>query len=173
MKNDLNYSGTDCFAPFPFPTADPREPIPELESIGQALYDARARYMVDTDQGLTDTHNLLKDPACDDTRIVGLRDLHEEMDRAVLAAYGWDDIDVPRYTTPTTDAKREALERFEDEVIDRKTASNKIRIQMGEAATESQAAGSDLRQHLQLKNLSKEGILGEANARRRTLGLKL
>ena len=43
----------------------------------------RAKYMVDTDQGLTKTYNALKDPACEDPRILDLRRLHEEMDRAV------------------------------------------------------------------------------------------
>ena len=75
--------------------------------------------MLDTQQGLTTTYNLLKDPDCHDPRIEELRRLHEEMDRAVLAAYGWDDIPVPPYGTPTTDAERRALEAFEDEVIDR------------------------------------------------------
>lgn len=37
----------------------------------------------------------------------------------MLAAYRWDDIPVPPYGTPVTDAERRALETFEDEVIDR------------------------------------------------------
>ena len=41
------------------------------------------------------------------------------MDRAVLDAYGWSDIEVPPFTTPSTPAERAAMEAFEDEVIDR------------------------------------------------------
>ena len=41
------------------------------------------------------------------------------MDRAVLRAYGWVHIEVPPYVTPQTDSERQALESFEDEVIDR------------------------------------------------------
>jgi hypothetical protein len=119
MKEDLNYSASDCFETFPFPHPDPRTVIPSLEDIGQRLYDTRAQYMLDTQQGLTDTYNRLKDPDCREPRIEELRQLHEEMDRAVLAAYGWDDIPVPPYGTPATDAERRALEAFEDEVIDR------------------------------------------------------
>jgi hypothetical protein len=119
MRTDLRYSATDCFETFPFPQPDPRTVLPHLEDIGQRLYDTRAQYMIDTQQGLTTTYNLLKDPACHDPRIEELRRLHEEMDRAVLAAYGWSDIPVPPYGTPTTDAERKALEAFEDEVIDR------------------------------------------------------
>jgi hypothetical protein len=118
MKMDLNYSASDCFETFPFPKPDPRAVLPELETAGQALYDARAAYMVETHQGLTKTYNALKDPACDDSRILELRRLHEAMDRAVLDAYGWTDIAVPPYC-PTSDADRAALQAFEDEVIDR------------------------------------------------------
>ena len=93
--------------------------IPSLEDIGRRLYDTRAKFMLDTQQGLTATYNLLKDPTCHNPRIEELRRLHEAMDRAVLDAYGWFDIPVPPYGTPTTDAERRALEAFEDEVIDR------------------------------------------------------
>jgi hypothetical protein len=112
------YRPSDCFETFPFPQPDPRTVIPALESIGEHLYTTRARYMVDTNQGLTKTYNALKDPACDDARILELRRLHEDMDRAVLAAYNWSDIPIPPYC-PLTDADREALQSFEDEVIDR------------------------------------------------------
>jgi hypothetical protein len=118
MKMDLRYSASDCFETFPFPNSNPRAVLPDLESIGQTLYDTRAAFMVDTNQGLTKTYNALKDPACDDPRILALRELHEEMDRAVLAAYGWSDVAVPPYC-PKSDADRAALQAFEDEVIDR------------------------------------------------------
>ncbi|MGH8543764.1 MAG: hypothetical protein ACREX3_09075, partial [Gammaproteobacteria bacterium] len=58
-----------------------------------------------------------------------LRRLHEDLDRAVLAAYGWDDIEIPPYTTPRTQAEREGLEAFEDEVIDRLFVLNDQRYQ--------------------------------------------
>ncbi len=117
LEDRLRYSASDCFETFPFPQPDPRTVIPELESIGERLYGARAKYMVDTDQGLTKTYNALKNPACDDPRILELRTLHEEMDRAVLAAYRWD-IPVPPYC-PKSDEDRAAIQAFEDEVIDR------------------------------------------------------
>ncbi|MEM9553688.1 MAG: DNA methyltransferase [Acidobacteriota bacterium] len=119
MKTDLRYSASDCFETFPFPEPDPRTEIPELEAIGEQLYKARAAYLVDTDQGLTQCYNRLKDPHEEDPRALELRRLHEAMDRAVLDAYGWSDIEVPPYVEPTTDAERKACERFEDEVLDR------------------------------------------------------
>ena len=74
--------------------------------------------MIETQQGLTQTYNKLKDPACHDAPIVELRRLHEEMDRAVLDAYGWTDIVVPPFC-PSTPAEQKALETFQDQVIDR------------------------------------------------------
>jgi predicted ATP-binding protein involved in virulence len=117
-KTDLNYSASDCFETFPFPQSDTRTVIPALESIGQRLYDFRAQYMLDNNVGLTITYNRLKDPNWEASSISELRRLHEEMDRAVLDAYDWTDIDVPPYC-PITDEDKRKLERFEDEVIDR------------------------------------------------------
>jgi hypothetical protein len=91
---------------------------PALEEIGKALYDARATYMIDENVGLTITYNRLKDPEGTETRIIELRRLHEEMDRMVLAAYGWADIDVPLFCS-LSEADNRRLERFEAQVIDR------------------------------------------------------
>ncbi|HXJ22695.1 MAG TPA: DNA methyltransferase [Polyangia bacterium] len=118
MKNDLNYSPSDCFETFPFPQRDPRAVIPAVEAAGERLYTARAAYMVDTNQGLTQTYNHLKDRQHDDPRILELRALHEAMDRAVLDAYGWTDLAVPPFCPLTPDDTR-ALDAFQDTIIDR------------------------------------------------------
>ena len=85
--------------------------------------------MVERNQGLTTTYNQLKDPGCNDPEILALRRLHEDLDRAVLAAYAWPDIPVPAYETPTTPAARTAQESFEDEIIDRLFALNATRAE--------------------------------------------
>ncbi len=118
MKNDLRYTASDCFETFPFPQPDPRAVIPAVEAAGERLYTTRAAYMVDTNQGLTQTYNHLKDPQHDDPRILELRALHEAMDRAVLDAYGWTDLAVPPFCPLTPDDAR-ALESFQDTIIDR------------------------------------------------------
>jgi hypothetical protein len=123
LGETLNYSASDCFETFPFPTDDA---LATLDAIGERLYSARARFMIETDQGLTTTYNQLKDPDCDSARIDDIRQLralHEDLDRSVLAAYGWSDIVVPPYC-PTTDADRSAVALFEDLVIDRLFALN-------------------------------------------------
>jgi hypothetical protein len=135
MKNDLNYSGSDCFETFPFPRESTRAKTSDLEVIGRELYEVRTKVMVDRAQGLTTTYNQLKDPDIIDPEIGALRALHIEMDRGVLAAYGWQDIKVPPYTNPVTDAEWKAKEAFEDEVIDRLFALN------AERAAEERALG--------------------------------
>jgi hypothetical protein len=100
LEDRLRYAASDCFDTFPFPTPDPRAKHPALEKAGEKLYDARAKFMVEADQGLTKTYNALKDPNCSDRTVLKLRGLHEAMDRAVLDAYGWGDIDVLQYPEP-------------------------------------------------------------------------
>jgi hypothetical protein len=82
--------------------------------------------MVATQQGLTQTYNKLKDPDRTDPEIVRLRELHVEMDRTVLTAYGWTDLvdKVPPFTTPQTEADKVAVAAFDAAVIDRLFALN-------------------------------------------------
>lgn len=90
MKDDLRYTPSDCFRTFPFP---PRfDSDPDLEAIGSAYHEHRAALMIARDQGLTKTYNRFHAPGDRAADIVRLRDLHAEMDRAVLRAYGWDDL---------------------------------------------------------------------------------
>ncbi len=137
MKTDLRYTASDCFETFPFPDSDPRAEIAELQEIGEVLYTTRARWLVETNQGLTEAYNHLKNPHDLDPRAVELRLLHEQMDRAVLDAYGWTDLAVPPFATPETEAERRALETFTDEVIDRLFVLN------GERAEQERREGLD------------------------------
>ena len=91
MKDDLRYSCSDCFETFPFP--ENWETDLTLEAIGKTYYDYRADLMVRNNQGLTDTYNRFHDPTETHPDILHLRHLHDQMDCAVLAAYGWADID--------------------------------------------------------------------------------
>jgi hypothetical protein len=87
MKDDPRYT-TPCFDTFPRPVADSG-----LEEIGERYYSFRAAIMAGFDEGLTDTYNRFHDPEERDSDIFRLRELHSVMDRAVLDAYGWTDID--------------------------------------------------------------------------------
>ena len=97
MKDDLRYAPSDCFETFPFPRG--YEGDPALEAVGRLYHDHRAALMVATDQGMTRTYNDFHDATLRGGRLspdlVRLRELHDEMDRAVLAAYGWHDLLAP------------------------------------------------------------------------------
>ena len=90
MKDDINYSPSDCFENFPFPEG--WETHPSLEAASKTCYQYRAALMVRNDEGMTKTYNRFHDPYEDDPAIAELRELHAAMDRAVLDAYGWTDI---------------------------------------------------------------------------------
>jgi len=53
--------------------------------------------------------------------------VHIGLDRVVLSAYGWPDIEVPPYTTPRTPAERLGFDTFETAVLDRFFALNRER----------------------------------------------
>ncbi len=90
MKDDLRYTPSDCFETFPFP-AD-WENHPNLETVGKSYYEFRADLMIKNDEGLTKTYNRFHDPDERDSDIEKLRKLHAAIDRAVLEAYGWNDL---------------------------------------------------------------------------------
>ena len=60
--------------------------------IGKTHYEFRAALMASNQEGLTKTYNRFHDPHEGAPAVRRLRDLHAEMDRAVLDAYGWSDI---------------------------------------------------------------------------------
>ena len=167
MRNDLRYSASDCFDTFPFPHSDPRTISPALETIGERLYTTRAAYMVSENVGLTITYNRLKDPSNQEPRILALRRLHEEMDRAVLDAYGWTDIDVPPYC-PLSDDDKKQLARFEGEVIDRLFLLNAARAEEEKRAGLAAGAKQKGAGKGAAKKAPKKGATPEAQV---TLGL--
>ena len=90
MKNDLRYTPSTCFETFPFPEG--YESNTDLEAAGKLYEEFRADLMVRNNEGLTTTYNRFHDPNEDSSDIQHLRELHAAMDRAVLNAYGWQNI---------------------------------------------------------------------------------
>ncbi|WP_437575490.1 Eco57I restriction-modification methylase domain-containing protein [Sorangium sp. So ce887] len=90
MKDDVRYTPSDCFETFPFPPDWQSNPV--LEATGKTYYEFRAALMVKNDEGLTKTYNRFHDPDERSPEVLKLRALHAEMDRAVLDAYGWQDV---------------------------------------------------------------------------------
>jgi hypothetical protein len=86
--------------------------------------------MLEEQVGLTKLYNALKDASMTDKRIAHIRTLHEQLDAAVLTAYGWQDLPVPPYCAGTRVSVEEdsaAQKAFADAVIDRLYALNGVR----------------------------------------------
>jgi hypothetical protein len=97
LETRLRYTPRDVFETFPFPRPAP-EQRDDLDCIGEAYHEHRRQVMLARQEGLTKTYNRFHDPEETASRAAGdiarLRELHVEMDRAVAAAYGWDDLDL-------------------------------------------------------------------------------
>ncbi|NIM17542.1 MAG: N-6 DNA methylase [Candidatus Aminicenantes bacterium] len=112
LETRLRYAPSDCFETFPFPQNLSEEMENELERIGEEYHEFRRQIMLILELGLTKTYNLFhskdltseqikkeskKDQDTCETAlqdILKLRQLHKQMDEAVLKAYGWTDINL-------------------------------------------------------------------------------
>lgn len=83
LKGDLRYTPTSVFATFPWPSPDDRARA-HIGDIARRLVELRDRLSVERNLGLTKLYN-----ECEEGAHRELRDLHEELDRAVCDAYGW------------------------------------------------------------------------------------
>ena len=133
LKGDARYIPRDCFETFPFPKISNPE-THSIGEIGEAYHEYRRQLMLNRQEGLTKTYNRYHNPEETAAGIARLRELHVEMDQAVAAAYGWDDLDLDHdfYNTPqglrytiSEAARREVLgrllelnhQRYEEEVL--------------------------------------------------------
>ena len=79
LKSDYDYSIKIVYNNFPWPTPTPTQKA-KIEKTAQAILDARAKY---PDSSLADLYDELTMPP-------ELRKAHQENDKAVMEAYGFD-----------------------------------------------------------------------------------
>ena len=79
LKSDYRYSNTIVYNNFPWPNPTERQKA-KIEQTAQAILDARARF---PDCSLADLYDEAAMPP-------ELRKAHQENDKAVMAAYGFD-----------------------------------------------------------------------------------
>jgi hypothetical protein len=89
MRTDLRYTPSDCFETFPL-----ADSTSGLLDIGQHYHDDRQSVMLVRGEGLTKIYNRFHNRAETAVDIRSLREIHVEMDCAVVAAYGWTDLDL-------------------------------------------------------------------------------
>jgi hypothetical protein len=130
MKNDLRYTPSDVYLPFPKPEInDPQQ----LNQLGEAYHQLRSDIMMDKQVGLTKLYNRFHDPEDTDNATVEMRHLHQTIDEVVALAYGWDDLALEHDFhevdyLPENDRVRFTIsEKARNEVLDRLTILNKER----------------------------------------------
>ncbi|MFE5171181.1 Eco57I restriction-modification methylase domain-containing protein [Streptomyces sp. NPDC056634] len=104
IKGDLRYAPTDVFETLVNP------PLTDvLRTAGTTLHTHRRDLMLARNIGLTATYNLVHDEACQDPDIVELRQIHTEIDRATIEAYGWHDLLDDTGATPPADPTHQTV----------------------------------------------------------------
>ncbi|TSE27808.1 type IIL restriction-modification enzyme MmeI [Tepidimonas aquatica] len=144
LEDRPRYNKTRCFETFPFPDEDTglspelRQRIAELAE--QIDAHRKRQQAAHPELTLTGLYNVLeklrigeplsaKDKAIHEAGLVSvLKALHDDLDRAVFAAYGWDDLAAlligrPGATTPLTDKAPEQA-AAEEELLSRLVALN-------------------------------------------------
>lgn len=92
MKNDLRYSPSLCFLPFPMPEFLGGET--EISGLAERFNTLRALLMHEFNVGLTAFYKKYHRLEEVNQRIAELRQIQVLIDNKVLAAYGWEDIDL-------------------------------------------------------------------------------
>ena len=122
LESRNRYTPSDCFDTFPFPQDSPPDAQTLAGRVAGEYHEHRRQIMLARQIGLTATYNLFHDPQCQEPQIQRLRELHGEMDRAILACYSWNDLNPEhgfwkndrgqtRYTVSPA-ARREILRRL-------------------------------------------------------------
>lgn len=125
LKADLQYAPSDCFETFPQSRLTDR-----MDKVGAELHEFRQSVMLERSLGLTSLYNRVHDHTDRDPDIERLREIHVEVDRAVAAAYGWDDLDLGHGFHQTHQGERFTIEPdVRDEVLDRLLELNHTRYQ--------------------------------------------
>ena len=88
LETRVRYTPTDVFETFPLPPH-----VDVLDGVGSQMEKARQAVMESRGIGLTSAYNAVNDEMESDAEVLALRQAHMALDRAVLNAYGWGDLD--------------------------------------------------------------------------------
>lgn len=148
LEDRPRYNKTQCFDPFPFPVLTDAQSA-ELDQLGERLDAFRKDRLAEHDfLTMTDMYNVLerlreleqgvgapfsqKERDIHEAGLLSvLKDIHDDIDREVFAAYGWEDlgnrlVGRPGATTPSPH-KSEDQEKAEEELLVRLVALNQER----------------------------------------------
>ncbi|REG59663.1 hypothetical protein B0G80_2434 [Paraburkholderia sp. BL6669N2] len=166
MRTDAVYNPSDVFEPYPFPPAGDSQ----LEALGAALDTERRAVMKRDRIGLTNFYNSFHNPNCTDAGMVELRALHIEIDKAVLAAYAWQDIQLSHdfhevAYLPHTDRIRFTIcEETRLEILRRLSRLNRERYEAEQLQAATAVAEEGVTKHSRRSSNRAQGISSEIQA---------
>jgi hypothetical protein len=138
LGEGLRYSTSDAFDTLPVPNS-----LHQLESIGKRYYENRRLIATTNQEGLRHLYNRFHAATDSSQNLVDLRHLHVEMDQAVAAAYGWQDLDLGHGFHETKQGIRYTIsEAARREVLDRLLTLNHQRYFEEEAAAIANATAA-------------------------------
>ncbi len=148
------YTHGNCFETFPFPN------MKTYASIGENLHNIRRRERTSASIGMTTLYNRVHDGDDYGEAINQLRELHEQLDRAVCDAYGWTDIDLGYGFHKTEEGQRWTMsEDAREEVLARLLELNHQRhAEEVAAGIVAQPAGNGARKGTRKAKLGTEGV---------------
>jgi len=106
LGDGLRYTPSACFETFPWP-----EDTSSLESLGEQMFVRRAAWLKQKRIGLTAFYNVLNDLGDRSAGLGQLRELHVEIDRAVLRLHGFGGA-LPEKRERWSDAERKRVLEF-------------------------------------------------------------
>ena len=139
LENRPQYSPSDCFETFPIPVN-----FEALSVIGERYYSVRQGVMARLKEGLTKIYNRIHNPNEDEPGILELRKLALELDKAVLNAYGWGELELEHGFHETSQGIRYTIsEAARIEVLDRLLELNHARyekdaVRLGQTSAKTQ-----------------------------------
>jgi hypothetical protein len=148
VGNDPTWTNTTCFLTFPFPVANAAQQA-RIRDLAEQIDAHRKRVLAQHDElTLTGLYNVLeklrsnaplnaKEKSAHERGLVAvLKSLHDELDAAVLDAYGWNDLACPSTGSGRTGEGVMQSERdFDDVLLERLVALNAERAAEEAAGT--------------------------------------
>ena len=135
-SSTLRFTPSRCYETFPFPT----ETSPSFDELGKRFYALRKEIMLGNQIGLTQFYNRFHDENETDARIEKMRESQRELDRLVVEAYGWQDIELDHgfhevgYLAGDDNVRYTISEPARIEILRRLAALNHERYEAQEAA---------------------------------------
>jgi len=116
----IRYAPSNAIDNFPFPNS-----MSMLKDISVIYDNARQKYLVDNNVGLTYLYKQINNQECLEPEINNIRELHMQIDNLVCAAYGWDDIKIAHEFVDSKQGVRFTISRdIREEILNRLRSLN-------------------------------------------------